>query len=341
MNIQRSQNSRMSYPDSNSRIGTGQKKEDPILSGFSHKQERDAHTINRMLESKNEPINMPKNSLINQSIEYANTLQAMRKSSKNTANAVKKLKYDFKAISAQILRSKTSLNAKQVAGKARRAVLRLKREKQSGGYDEEELQAAISHAQAMERIAKKKARHLQQEELIHVDDSEQSTTVNPYEATKTDVTDDREYTEEWDAKASVEMTADSEAEETIEIQEFIQAMDDRLFSEEMLDQFMDEFGEAMEGLLEEAGLGDVLEDLIDVPEQTMSKNDFKTYQQKHRLEEQKAMAKADAEYMKAVFEKYQEARSNAVSLSVGSVGFGGGSDAGSLSGPVLSFDVSI
>ena len=135
MNIQRSQNSRMSYPDSNSRIGTGQKKEDPILSGFSHKQERDAHTINRMLESKNEPINMPKNSLINQSIEYANTLQAMRKSSKNTANAVKKLKYDFKAISAQILRSKTSLNAKQVAGKARREVLRLKREKQSGGYD--------------------------------------------------------------------------------------------------------------------------------------------------------------------------------------------------------------
>ena len=36
MNIQRSQNSRTSYPDINSRIGTGQKKEGPVLSGFSH-----------------------------------------------------------------------------------------------------------------------------------------------------------------------------------------------------------------------------------------------------------------------------------------------------------------
>ena len=233
------------------------------------------------------------------------------------------------------------MKAKQVAGKERREVLRLKREKQNGGYDEEELQAAISHAQAMERIAKKKARHLQQEELIHVDDSEQSTTANPYEEPKTDMTDEQEYTEECDSNAVLKMMPNSESEENIEVQEFIQDMDGHLFSEEMLDQFMDEFGEAMEGLLEEAGLGDVFEDLIDVPEQTMSKNDFKTYQQKHRLEEQKAMAKADAEYMKAVFEKYQEARSNAVSLSVGSVGFGGGSDAGSLSGPVLSFDVSI
>lgn len=341
MNIQRSQNNRMCYPDSNSRIGTGQKKEDSVLSGFSHKQERDAHTISRMLESKNGPTNMPQNSLINQSMEYANTLQEMRSNSKNTANAVKKIKYDFKAISAQILRSKTSLNAKQVAGKARREVLRLKREKQNGGYDEEELQAAISHAQAMERIAKKKARHLQQEELIHVDDSEQSTTVDPYEEPKTDMTDEQEYIEEWDANAVLKRISNSASEENLEVQEFIQDMDGRLFSEEMLEQFMDEFGEAMETLLEENGLSDVMEDLADIPEQTMNEDDYKRYKLKHRLEEQKAMAKADAEYMKAVFDKYQEARSHAVSPAAGSTGGGSVPQIGAWSGAEISFDISI
>lgn len=55
--------------------------------------------------------------------------------------------------------------ARLAAAQARREILRLKSQKQSGKYDNEELEAAIEHAKAMERVAKKKARHLEEEEM--------------------------------------------------------------------------------------------------------------------------------------------------------------------------------
>ena len=82
-----------------------------------------------------------------------------------TSNLLKKLKYSFKNISGKLIRSKTSVAARQVAGEAKREVLRLKQQKQSGKYDNEEIEAAINHAKAMERVAKKKVRHLEEEEL--------------------------------------------------------------------------------------------------------------------------------------------------------------------------------
>lgn len=106
--------------------------------------------------------------IVNQILGYSDSVRTARSKAKDASLEVKKLQYNFKSISTQILRSKTSANARQIAGKARREVLRLKRQRQSGAYDDEELQAAIVHAQAMERVAKKKARHLQEEELMKV-----------------------------------------------------------------------------------------------------------------------------------------------------------------------------
>ena len=105
------------------------------------------------------------NSMFSSTQSYGEALRTQRQQAKNTSLSLKKLKYQFKNLSTKILRSKTSLAAKQVAGQARREVLRLKSKKQSGDYDSEEIQAAIDHAKAMERVARKKARHLEEEEM--------------------------------------------------------------------------------------------------------------------------------------------------------------------------------
>jgi transcription antitermination factor NusG len=107
-------------------------------------------------------------SIVTSTLSYSEALRNQRQQTKNTTLALKKLKYQFKNISSKILRSKTSQAAKQAAGQARREVLRLKRQKQSGNYDDEEIEAAINHAKAMERVAKKKAKHLEEEEMANL-----------------------------------------------------------------------------------------------------------------------------------------------------------------------------
>lgn len=104
-------------------------------------------------------------SAVKSSQSYAEMIRTKRQNAKDTSLKLKKLKYQFKDISSRILRSKTSTIARQVASQARREVLRLKREKQSGNYDSEEIEAAITHAKAMERVARKKVKHLEEEEM--------------------------------------------------------------------------------------------------------------------------------------------------------------------------------
>ncbi len=107
-------------------------------------------------------------SIVTSSLSYSESLRNQRQQTKNTTLALKKLKYQFKNISSKILRSKTSQAAKQAAGQARREIMRLKRQKQNSDSDSdsEEIDAAIAHAQAMERVAKKKAKHLEEEEMM-------------------------------------------------------------------------------------------------------------------------------------------------------------------------------
>ena len=125
-----------------------------------------------------------------------------------TALKLKKLKYRFKSLSAKIIRSKTSYSAKQSAGQARREALRLKNETRKTEGESPELDAAIEHAKAMERVAKKKARHLEEEELIKVCQNEDFDKV--YEAGKNQ---DTELDEDC---ADEKETADDEAELTID-----------------------------------------------------------------------------------------------------------------------------
>ncbi|MCD7726014.1 MAG: hypothetical protein LUI12_10785 [Clostridiales bacterium] len=81
-----------------------------------------------------------------------------------TKKKTKKLQYNMKQISTRVLRCKTSGSARTVLSSAKSKVAQLKRQKKSDEYDSDELDAAIAHAMQMERVAKKKMKHLQEEE---------------------------------------------------------------------------------------------------------------------------------------------------------------------------------
>ena len=251
-------------------------------------------------------------SIISSSQAFAKTIRESRIKSKETSNEVKKLQYNFKDVSSQILRSKTSLSAKQAASKARREVLRLRRAKAAGMYDEDEVNAALEHAKAMERVAKKKAAHLQQEEMIHITDEagtgrlaeelkEHPEKLSEEEKDVLDELTQPENTETGQEEAAREMMA--EMSENME--EITSEMSDRL--DEMMQgmsELMSEITDQMTDMLEDL---DLLTELSAVPKE-MNEADYKMLVTKHRTDEMKEMAEADREYLKFIFDKYEKMR---------------------------------
>ena len=228
---------------------------------------------------------------------YIESIREARVKNSKTLTELKKLRYNFKAISAQILRSKTSTAAKAAVGKARAEVVRLKRMRQSGQYDEEELQYAIAHAMAMERVAKKKARHLQEEEMIHVKEKCESSVENFSGNTVDDIED------------MVSTREEEEISEEIDLGEIVDLMD--------VSQVQSEMGNLMMSLLEDMDwmevVTDTLSDLLEGYDTEMSPEDFKMLKIKHRNKEMRQIVEADARYLKAVFEKLQSEQSGGTS----------------------------
>lgn len=240
------------------------------------------------------------NSILQSSQNYGSQIRAQRQNAQATALKVKKLKYKFKDISSKIISSKTSHSAKQVAGQAKREVLRLKNEKRkSGDEDTAEIDAAIEHAKAMERVAKKKAKHLEEEELVKVGEG---TTTSQVDLEEEDYElEDVEKLEEEDVELD---------EEELEMSEF----------EDMMELTMDmttELTEELQSMMEE--LDELL--MMDVaPGEEMSPEDLKELKLKHRNKEMKDIVKADADYMKAVFDSLEKGKtSDAVPISSGAM----------------------
>ena len=221
--------------------------------------------------------------------DYNETLRNQRLNKKDTSNLLKKLKYSFKNISGKLIRSKTSVAARQVAGEAKREVLRLKQQKQSGKYDNEEIEAAINHAKAMERVAKKKVRHLEEEELAKAC----GACLDRLEEYQKDLED------EWEEQDVLEPENNVTA---------FKAGIEEPASENLTGEMMDELTESMTDMLSEMGLDELL-DIFSSVKQDMDPTDPKLMKIKHRTKELKEIAKADAEYLKAIFEHLEKQKS--------------------------------
>ncbi len=296
-------------------------------------------------------------SILEQSRSYAESLRKARTQKKNTSQKLKKLRYSYKSISSQLLRSKTSIDAAKVARKARRELVMLKGKRlhENGKYDSYELEAAIAHAQAMVRVARKKVKHLQEEEMVKIKGGPCAGELEERKEQENELTDEeRAYLEqlasggtgngigegsgaggtengyssvvsqedvlqakqEW-TQAYEEAMRQSDIQEEMRMMELQRARERSDSMADAMSDLTDEMSESMQELLEELGLSELAENTTRV-EVEMDPADYKMMKLKHRLEEMRAIVEADAKYLKAMFnklEKSKEASAQAASPS--------------------------
>ena len=318
----------------------GKKTQNNQKSIFGAKNKSSVTDIRRMLSRNSQSTQTQaanswgQESIVTSTLSYSESLRNQRQQTKNTTLALKKLKYQFKNISSKILRSKTSQAAKQAAGQARREVLRLKRQKQSGNYDDDEIEAAINHAKAMERVAKKKAKHLEEEELTKAaggiwqgDRISEEETKDAQDAEAENVQNAEEMSaesseEEMSRDLSAYEYAGSEAYagDSYDISDYIDLGIDAFYAQtgdfmsEMSDftsEMMQEMSDSLRDLMEEMGLDGLSDNAVSVNRE-MDPADLKMMKIKHRNKEMKDIVKADAEYLKAVFNHLEKMKDNVV-----------------------------
>mgnify|MGYP000558811518 CR=1 FL=1 len=341
----------------------GRKTQNNQKSIFGAKNKSSVTDIRRMLARDDRNGQMQaanswsQDSIVTSSLSYSESLRNQRQQTKNTTLALKKLKYQFKNISSKILRSKTSQAAKQAAGQARREVLRLKRQKQNSDSDSEEIEAAIAHAQAMERVAKKKAKHLEEEEMVKAaggiwqgDRICEEETKDVQDAEAENAQNEEEMSAEDSAdEVSGDFSAYEYAADSYDISDYIDLGMDEFYAQagdfmsEMSDftsEMMQEMSDSLRDLMEEMGL-DVESDTVVSVNREMDPADLKMMKIKHRNKEMKDIVKADAEYLKAVFDHLEKMKDNMViptgggmSLSAGSSGTSFSADAAGIGAQV-------
>lgn len=341
----------------------GRKTQNNQKSIFGAKNKSSVTDIRRMLSRDSQSAQTQaanswgQDSIVTSTLSYSESLRDQRQQTKNTTLALKKLKYQFKSISSKILRSKTSQAAKQAAGQARREIMRLKRQKQNSDSDSEEIDAAIAHAQAMERVAKKKAKHLEEEEMVKAaggiwqgDRICEEETKDVQDAEAENAQNEEEMSAEGSAdEVSGDLSAYEYAADSYDISDYIDLGMDEFYAQagdfmsEMSDftsEMMQEMSDSLRDLMEEMGL-DVESDTVVSVNREMDPADLKMMKIKHRNKEMKDIVKADAEYLKAVFDHLEKMKDNVViptgggmSLSAGYSGTSFSADAAGIGAQV-------
>ena len=211
----------------------------------------------------------------------------------------KRLNYNFKAISAQIMQAKTSGNASQVAAKARRKIAMLQRNIRNDEYDQDELEMAIAHAKSLERVARKRVKNLRQEEAL-------KDKGNP-------------------GNSETKQESEDSIPEGIDPEELMK------MNEEELKQLMDELEQAMKELEMEAAGDELTDALTEAVLDDMDPMDLEKLKKKHRSDELRDIMEADMRYLRALFNKLAKEKQAAASGS-GSSSSSGSSDGYSSSG---------
>ena len=252
--------------------------------------------------------------LYNRDGSYAGSLavstsrtSAKKKASKASQKKPKKLQYNFKRLSNQIMRAKTSVNAKQLVTKSKFQIADLKMKLVSGDYDYTEIHNALVHAEKIARVAKKRMKNLEEEEYIE----------------KTGRND----------KMDIEEMQKKQEEHEDEV------LDTTGMSQEELERLMQELQEEMERIedkIEQAmkETENLMEELVQASKAQMDPKDLEELKKKHRSEELRDIMKADMEYLKALFNKLAKEKESVGSSSSNSSGTSDNSY-GSISGVSL------
>lgn len=201
---------------------------------------------------------------------------------KKKSNKKKKLNYNYRKISKQITMNNTSTGARRVITKAREEVVSLLRKQMSGKYDETDLRHAIIHARKMERVARRKKKHLEEEEKA--------------KAT---------------GKGLIEEGGGSgEDEQMKKLEESMENLNGEEL--ERMEELLEEYEELMQEMEETGGVNDIMKEYMGVSEQEMTPEEVDNLRKKHRADEMKDIVEADMKYLKALFNKLERERQEGV-----------------------------
>lgn len=219
---------------------------------------------------------------------------------KSDKKKTKRLQYNFKEISTRIMQAKTSGNASRVLTSARSKVAMLKRKLQSGEYDDQDLRHAITHAEAIERVAKKRMKHLREEENAQKQGG-------PCEAEQKDKNENEEIEQS---------IADGDTENFgKDVQKELQKL------KREYQKLMREAQKMMEETAQESGgLEELSEEISQTAADDMDPADLELMKKKHRAKEMREIMEADMKYLKAVFDKLAKEKQENASGGTGSIG---------------------
>lgn len=211
----------------------------------------------------------------------AGTIRIKKSAKKKT----KRLQYNFKFISSKILMSKTSESAGKALATAQSNIGALYRKLKLGIFDEKEVELALLHAKKLERTARKKLKHLREEEYAKQRGSCQDKM----------------------KENRISGLKDEKEEEAPGIKE------------EELRKLMKELQKLMEETMKEA-MEQNTDELIGSIHKDMDDDDLERLKKKHRAKELQEIIEADMDYLKAVFHKLQKEKEEAAKGNCSSEG---------------------
>ncbi len=201
----------------------------------------------------------------------------------------KRLPYSYKQISTRLLQTKKSGSAHQVLISAKQKVVSLRLMYKNGVYNDDEVFAALLHAQAITRVAKKRMKHLEEEERV---DKKGGFCEGDLE----------EKTEEASEK---QLYREDKAEVDIRRMQKLMEQYERMMQEAMKEL---ERLEGMDELSDEIGLNGSI---------SMDPEDLELMKKKHRADEMRDIMEADMKYLKFMFNKLEKEKQSNSSASFG------------------------
>ena len=208
-------------------------------------------------------------------------------SKKSSAGKLKKrLPYSFKQMSKQIMQAKTANAARPLVSRMQAKLSWLYKKLRSGEYGDGEITAAIIHAAAMERIAKRKVRHLEEEEA-----AENGSCYVNEQGEEAGALGEAELEEGKAENPNETMAGDSSTKEMKHLLEEMEELEREMVEESLLE----------------------LQDMFSCAGKDLTKEELGDIKRKHRSEEERQLMHADLKYLKALFDRLeQEKRQSAV-----------------------------
>ncbi len=223
---------------------------------------------------------------------------------------VKPVVYNYKEVASKIQQAKTSQGAAQAVIAAKRKVMEMKRKISAGEGDPEELQLALTHAKRMEMAARKKKNHLELEEMAG-NSVKRTERKDKLEEAAAELKSSLVEAEELKVSGLEDEILEKRQDMIGEAVEEGQEMTDEALAD--LNEMISEFGEEELETLEEAM--EMLE-TMEVIDPHMDREELEELKRKHRLAEQKAIVKADMDYLRDLINHQTSADISAPGMSV-------------------------